>query len=118
MPFEVIKKAIEIMPEVRFINAFGQTETASTITTLGPEDHAISGTDAEREKKLKRLSSSIGRPMSDVEMKVIDDEGKACGSLVIDRNWTFAASPVEAHSPAAARSPSGVDEAHENLLLR
>jgi acyl-CoA synthetase (AMP-forming)/AMP-acid ligase II len=76
MPFEVIKKAIEIMPEVRFINAFGQTETASTITTLGPEDHVISGTDAEKEKKLKRLSSSIGRPMSDVEMKIIDDEGR------------------------------------------
>jgi acyl-CoA synthetase (AMP-forming)/AMP-acid ligase II len=76
MPFEVIKKAIEVMPDVRFINAFGQTETASTITMLGPEDHVISGTDAEKEKKLRRLTSSIGRPMSDVEMKVIDDNGK------------------------------------------
>jgi len=76
MPFEVIKKAIEVMPNVRFINAFGQTETASTITMLGPEDHIISGTKEEKEKKLKRLASSIGRPMSDVEMKVIDAEGK------------------------------------------
>ncbi|MBW2252705.1 MAG: AMP-binding protein [Deltaproteobacteria bacterium] len=32
MPFQVIKTAIEKMPWVRFINAFGQTETASTIT--------------------------------------------------------------------------------------
>jgi acyl-CoA synthetase (AMP-forming)/AMP-acid ligase II len=76
MPFEVIKKAIDLMPQVRFINAFGQTETASTITILGPEDHVISGTDAEKDKKLRRLTSSIGRPMSDVEMKVIDEEGK------------------------------------------
>ena len=76
MPFEVIKKAIEVMPDVRFINAFGQTETASTITALGPEDHVIRGTEAEKEKKLKRLASSIGRPMPDVEMKVIDDEGR------------------------------------------
>jgi len=76
MPFEVIKKAIEVMPKVRFINAFGQTETASTITTLGPEDHVISGTDKEKEKKLKRLASSIGKPMPDVEMKVIDENGK------------------------------------------
>jgi acyl-CoA synthetase (AMP-forming)/AMP-acid ligase II len=75
MPFEVIKKAIEVMPDVRFINAFGQTETASTITTLGPEDHVISGTTEEKEKKLKRLASSIGRPMADVEMKVVDEEG-------------------------------------------
>jgi acyl-CoA synthetase (AMP-forming)/AMP-acid ligase II len=76
MPFEVIKKAIEVLPHVRFINAFGQTETASTITTLGPEDHVISGTPEEKEKKLKRLASSIGRPMADVEMKVVDEEGK------------------------------------------
>jgi len=74
MPLEVIKKAVELFPGVGFINAFGQTETASTITTLGPEDHNISGTEEEKEKKLKRLSS-IGRPMSDVEMKVIDEEG-------------------------------------------
>ena len=75
MPFEVIKKAIEVLPNVRFINAFGQTETSSTITTLGPEDHVITGTPEEKEKKLKRLESSIGRPMPDVEMKVIDAEG-------------------------------------------
>ncbi|TET87096.1 MAG: long-chain-fatty-acid--CoA ligase [Dehalococcoidia bacterium] len=75
MPFEVIKKAIEVMPNVRFINAFGQTETSSTITTLGPEDHVISGTPEEKAKKLKRLETSIGRPMSDVEMKVVDADG-------------------------------------------
>ncbi|HEA66488.1 MAG TPA: long-chain-fatty-acid--CoA ligase [Desulfobacterales bacterium] len=77
MPFHVIRKAIAEMPGVRFINAFGQTETASTITTLGPEDHIIEGTDAEKEKKLKRLTSSIGRPLADVEVKIVDDKGDA-----------------------------------------
>ena len=76
MPFEVIKKAIALFPGVNFINAFGQTETASTITTLGPEDHIIEGTEEEKDRKLKRLTSSIGRPMPDVEMKIIDEEGK------------------------------------------
>jgi acyl-CoA synthetase (AMP-forming)/AMP-acid ligase II len=78
MPLEVIKKAIEVFPGVMFINAFGQTETASTITTLGPEDHIFTGkeTEEEKEKKLKRLASSIGKPMSDVEIKIIDEEGK------------------------------------------
>lgn len=75
MPFEVIKKAITIFPGVNFINAFGQTETASTITTLGPDDHVIEGTEEEKEKKLRRLTSSIGRPMSDIEMKVVDESG-------------------------------------------
>ena len=76
MPFEVIKKAIEMLPNVRFINAFGQTETSSTITMLGPEDHIISGTPEEKAKKLKRLEISIGKPMADVQMKVVDEEGK------------------------------------------
>jgi len=76
MPFEVISKAIKLMPWVRFINAFGQTETASTITILGPEDHIIEGTEEEKEKKLKRLAQSIGRPLPDVEVKIFNEDGK------------------------------------------
>jgi O-succinylbenzoate-CoA ligase len=83
MPFEVINKAIKVMPWVRFINAFGQTETASTITTLGPEDHIIEGTEEERQKKLKRLTSSIGKPLPDVEVKIVDEDGKALPSLEV-----------------------------------
>ena len=80
MPFEVISKAIRVLPRVRFINAFGQTETASTITTLGPEDHIIEGSEEEREKKLKRLTSSIGKPLPDVEVKIVDEEGRGLPS--------------------------------------
>jgi acyl-CoA synthetase (AMP-forming)/AMP-acid ligase II len=78
MPLPVIRKALDEFPGVSFINAFGQTETASTITALGPEDHFITGTPAEREKKLKRLAS-IGKPMADIEMKVVNDDGKTLG---------------------------------------
>jgi len=77
MPYEVIKKAIELLPSARFINAFGQTETASTITFLGPDDHVIEGTEEEKEKKLKRLTSSIGKPLPDVEVKIMDEAGNA-----------------------------------------
>jgi len=83
MPFEVIKKAIQMFPGVAFINAFGQTETGSTITTLGPEDHDISGTEEEIEKKLKRLSSSIGKALPDVEVRIIDEAGKPVPANVV-----------------------------------
>ncbi len=76
MPFEVISKAIKVMPGVKFINAFGQTETASTITALDSEDHLIEGTEEEKKKKLKRLASSIGRPLPDVQVRILDEEGK------------------------------------------
>ena len=75
MPVEVIKKAIAVMPWARFINAFGQTETASTIAALGPDDHLIEGTEEEREQKLKRLTASIGRPLPDVEVKIVGEDG-------------------------------------------
>ena len=75
MPFEVISKAIKVMPWVKFINAFGQTETASTITALGPEDHVIEGSEEEKAKKVKRLAQSIGRPLPDVEVKIVDQQG-------------------------------------------
>ena len=74
MPVEVITKAIEVFPGTRFINAFGQTESASTITMLTPEDHVIEGSPGERAIKLKRLGS-IGRALGDTEVKIFDEEG-------------------------------------------
>ncbi len=76
MPFEVIRKAIEMFPGASFINAFGQTETASTITSLGPDDHKIDGDEENRRKKLNRLKSSIGKPLPDVTIKIVDKQGK------------------------------------------
>ncbi len=74
MPVEVIKRAIKELPGTYFINAFGQTETAATITMLPPEDHILEGTEEEIEIKLKRLSS-IGKPLDDIEVKIIDEDG-------------------------------------------
>ena len=74
MPVEVIRRAIQELPGARFINAFGQTETASTITMLPPEDHVLEGTPEEIEVKLKRLTS-IGKPLEDVEVQIVDEYG-------------------------------------------
>jgi acyl-CoA synthetase (AMP-forming)/AMP-acid ligase II len=76
MPVQVIRRAIEAFPKkVGFVNAYGQTETTSSLTILGPDDHRIEGTATEKELKLKRLNS-IGKPLPDVEIKVRDEEGK------------------------------------------
>ena len=75
-PYEVLKKTIERFPGRALINAFGGTETSSTIAALRAEDQIITGkeTEAEREKKLKRLATSIGLPMDDVEIQVRDEK--------------------------------------------
>ena len=74
MPLPVIRQAIEKFPNARFINAFGQTETASTITMLPPEDHVLQGSPEEIERKLKRLTS-IGLPLEDVEVDIVSEDG-------------------------------------------
>ena len=39
MPLPVIERAMKLFPETDFTNAYGLTETSSTLTVLGPDDH-------------------------------------------------------------------------------
>jgi acyl-CoA synthetase (AMP-forming)/AMP-acid ligase II len=77
-PYEVLKEAIERFPGRALINAFGGTETSSTIAALRAEDQIITGKEsaAAKEKKLKRLANSIGLPLEDVEIQVRDEGGR------------------------------------------
>ena len=79
MPFEVVRKAIDVFaecaPNLGLMNAYGQTESNSTLTYLAPEDHRLDGSAEENEKKIKRLRS-VGRPMDDVEVAIMDGRNK------------------------------------------
>jgi acyl-CoA synthetase (AMP-forming)/AMP-acid ligase II len=87
MPFPVIRRAIEMFPKsVGFVNAFGQTETTSTLTVLGPDDHRLDGSAEEVELRLKRLKS-IGLPLADVELKVVDEDGNQLAAGQVGELW-------------------------------
>lgn len=87
MPFPVIRRAIEAFPRsVGFVNAFGQTETTSTLTVLGPEDHRLEGSPQEVEKRLRRLRS-IGKPLPDVELKVVGEGGEELPAGEVGELW-------------------------------
>ena len=74
MPPKLIERAIAQLPGVQFINAFGQTETGSTIAMVPPEDHVLEGPAEVVAKRRKRLTS-IGRPLADVEVRIVDETG-------------------------------------------
>jgi acyl-CoA synthetase (AMP-forming)/AMP-acid ligase II len=75
MPPTVIRSAIHRLPSsVEFVSAFGQTETTSTVTVLTPEDHRIEGDARQREQREMRLGS-VGRPLPDVEVRIVDETG-------------------------------------------
>jgi long-chain acyl-CoA synthetase len=61
---ETIEKAREVLPvEPTFTNAYGLTETHGVATTNGGKD-------------LLEKTTSVGRPLPFVDMKVIDEQGK------------------------------------------
>ena len=74
MPVTVIRRALELLPQVNFTNAYGLTETSSTITLLGPEEHrqALQQADPTAQARL----GSVGKPLPSVEMEVRDPEGR------------------------------------------
>ena len=74
MPYEVVRKACDVFPPkgVGLMNAYGQTESTSTLTFLGPDDHDLSTDTEVREARLR----SVGRPMEDVEIGIFDDRNQ------------------------------------------
>lgn len=109
MPFPVIRRAIEVFPSTTgFVNAFGQTETTSTLTVLGPDDHRLDGTPEEVERNLKRLVS-IGRPLPDVQVKVVDDDGNELPAGVVGELWVF--------TPRTMKGYAGQDGSTTNPAL-
>ena len=75
MPLELIHKALELWPATGFTNAYGLTETSSTIALLGPDEHRAAYA-AEHPEHRARLVS-VGRPLPTVEIEIRDEEGRA-----------------------------------------
>jgi acyl-CoA synthetase (AMP-forming)/AMP-acid ligase II len=73
----VLEQALELFPSVDFVNAYGLTETSSTIAVLGPEEHrlAMASTDPD----VRRRLHSAGRPLPGVEVAIVGDDGVAAG---------------------------------------
>jgi acyl-CoA synthetase (AMP-forming)/AMP-acid ligase II len=70
----VIERAIRVLPGVDFTNAYGLTETSSTISLLGPDDHRAAA--ASGDPAVRRRLASVGRPLPGVEVEVRDEDGK------------------------------------------
>lgn len=64
MPLPVIKKAMQLWGREKFWQYYGQTECPLTIAVLPPEDHE------------DELLGACGKPSVDVEIKLVDEEGR------------------------------------------
>ena len=68
MPQTVLEQALSLFPDTGFVNAYGLTETSSSIAVLGPEDHrlAFESNDATARQRL----SSVGRVLPGIEIEI------------------------------------------------
>ncbi|HMK87791.1 MAG TPA: AMP-binding protein [Steroidobacteraceae bacterium] len=74
MPTELIERALTLFPNVDFTNAYGLTETSSTIALLGPEDHRAAR--ASSDPSVRSRLGSVGRPLPSVEVEIRDEDGR------------------------------------------
>jgi acyl-CoA synthetase (AMP-forming)/AMP-acid ligase II len=77
MPPAVIERALDRLPHVDFVNAYGLTETSSTICVLGPDDHRLAL--YAEDTHVRRRLGSVGRPLPSVQVEIRGPGGEALG---------------------------------------
>ncbi len=78
MPLPVIERAMTMLPDTGFVNAYGLTETSSTVSVLGPEDHREAF--ASDDPAIRARLASVGRPFPSLELEIRDPEGAVLGA--------------------------------------
>ncbi len=73
----LVRRALELLPGVGFVNAYGLTETSSTIAVLTPDDHREAHT-ASDPAVVRRLGS-VGQPVPSIEVQIRDENGRVLG---------------------------------------
>lgn len=74
----LVRKALELLPAVGFVNAYGLTETSSTIAVLTPDDHRVAlGSD---DAAVARRLGSVGQPVPSIEVQIRAEDGTVLGA--------------------------------------
>lgn len=76
MPEPVIARALAMLPHVAFVNAYGLTETSSTIALLGADDHRAAF--ASHDPVVRRRIASVGQPLPSIELEIRREDGTPC----------------------------------------
>jgi len=74
MPVAVIERALHLLPHVGFVNAYGLTETSSTISLLGPDDHRVAFESSD--PTIRARLGSVGQPLPTLVVSIRDPLGK------------------------------------------
>jgi acyl-CoA synthetase (AMP-forming)/AMP-acid ligase II len=68
MPLELVERTLRDLPAVDLVNAYGLTETSSTIAMLTPDDHREAF--ASSDDSVRARLGSVGRPLPALEVEI------------------------------------------------
>lgn len=85
MPRPVVERAMHLLHGIDLVNAYGLTETSSTIAVLGPDDHRVAF--ASDDPAVRVRLGSVGRPLPDVEVSVRGSSGEALSEGDVGEIW-------------------------------
>jgi acyl-CoA synthetase (AMP-forming)/AMP-acid ligase II len=74
MPQEIIYRALDLFPGTGFTNAYGLTETSSTIALLGPDEHREAHDSSD--PRVRARLTSVGKPLPTIELEIRDEQGR------------------------------------------
>jgi long-chain acyl-CoA synthetase len=77
----LVRKALELLPNVGFVNAYGLTETSSTIAVLTPDDHrgAHAASQPGGDPLIAKRLGSVGQPVPGIEVAIRGEDGTVLG---------------------------------------
>ncbi|WP_457207873.1 class I adenylate-forming enzyme family protein [Nocardioides sp. P5_C9_2] len=73
VPPTVLEDALRLFPETGFVNAYGLTETSSSIAVLGPDDHRAALASADPKERAR--IGSVGQVLPGVEVSIRNEVG-------------------------------------------
>lgn len=73
MPLILIERALDLMPDTGFTNAYGLTETSSTIALLGPDEHRAAHQSSDPAWRCRL--ASVGKPLPTLELEIRGEDG-------------------------------------------
>lgn len=82
MPESILRRALQVMPGVRFYQIYGQTESGPNISMLTPEHHIV------RDNSVSPKHASAGQALLGVDIAILDEHDRpvargACGEICV-----------------------------------
>jgi acyl-CoA synthetase (AMP-forming)/AMP-acid ligase II len=85
MPARIIERALALLPTTDFVNAYGLTETSSTVAVLGPDDHRVAA--ASDDPAVRARLGSAGTLVPGIEAEVRDGHGAPVPPGAVGELW-------------------------------